>query len=558
MRAPARLATAISIVGGLMFIGPAAAFAIGLSTSAEPVDLQAGANSDFNIEIDISESSDQIRDLTIHLPPGLIANPLAPEFCTEADFEADACSEESKVGDVSSNVTIPALMMTADFPGEIFNLVPEPGEPARLGNTLVTPLGTVHLQAPAALRESDFGLDTFLTDIPNTAGGLQIHINSIDFTLFGEANDPPVGFMRNPTSCVPATTGFDAVAHTNETASDDADPFTPTGCDSLAFDPGFSATLTPMGTGGLKPELTTAITQTPTEAGLKRAVVVLPPDLGADNAVLANQCAEDQFEGHACPANTIVGTATAASPFLPTALTGAVALLPPEGGLPRVGLDLLGLLPLQLIGQFVLTPQGTGVEFAGLPDIPITNFALTFTGGDNGLVVASRPVCDPPPLEFNSTFDAHSGATVAKTTPATVVGECPPKAEKKPNAKIKLRKLGTDEPRMKVSVKAGTDELRKATIKMPKVLGFASGKKFDKGTKAQASARRAKAKVKHTKRKLTLRRKQGTRRFRATIDDGALKRLGKIKGGDRLKFRVKARDVDGDLSKIVAKGTARL
>lgn len=289
-----------------------------------------------------------------------------------------------------------------------------------------------------------------------------------------------------------------------------------------------------------------------------RAVVVLPPDLGADNTVLANQCAEADFAAHACPANAIIGTTTAQSPFLPTALTGPVALLPATGGLPRVGLDLQGLLPLQLIGQFVLTPQGTGVEFAGLPDIPITNFALTFTGGDNGLVVASRPVCDPPALLFNSTFDAHSGATVTKTTPATIAGECPPKAEKKAKAKIKLRKVGTDEPQMKVKVKAGTDDLTKATIKMPKVLAFASGKRFDKGTEARASARRAKAKVKHTKRKLTLRRKQGTRRFKATIGDGALKRLGKIKAGERLRFKVKARDVDGDKQKIVAKGTAHL
>jgi hypothetical protein len=147
---------------------------------------------------------------------------------------------------------------------------------------------------------------------------------------------------------------------------------------------------------------------------------------------------------------------------------------------------------------------------------------------------------------------------VTKTTAATIAGECPPRAEKEPKAKIKLKKLGSDEPKMKLRIKAGSDELTKAVVKMPKVLGFASGKKFDKGTEAQASARRAKAKVKHTKRKLTLRRKQGTRRFKATIDDGALKRLGKISGGDRLKFRVKARDVDGDLHKIVARGTAHL
>ena len=49
----------------------------------------------------------------------------------------------------------------------------------------------------------------------------------------------------------------------------------------------------------------------------------------------------------------------------------------PSTPLPKLGLDLRGSLPLQLTGTFVLS-GGTGVQFSGLPDIPISNFELRF------------------------------------------------------------------------------------------------------------------------------------------------------------------------------------
>ena len=47
-----------------------------------------------------------MKDLTIHLPPGLVGNPLATTTCTEDQLNANACPAASDVGDVSNNVTL--------------------------------------------------------------------------------------------------------------------------------------------------------------------------------------------------------------------------------------------------------------------------------------------------------------------------------------------------------------------------------------------------------------------------------------------------------------------
>ena len=46
----------------------------------------------------------------------------------------------------------------------------------------------------------------------------------------------------------------------------------------------------------------------------------------------------------------------------------------------------------------MLTPTAIGQVFHGLPDIPISNFTLSFKR--NGLVVTIRNLCRPAPFDF--------------------------------------------------------------------------------------------------------------------------------------------------------------
>jgi hypothetical protein len=261
-----------------------------------------------------------------------------------------------------------------------------------------------------------------VTDIPNTSSGLPIDITAMGLTLAGTAGTPPKGFIRNPTSCVPAQATVEATSHAepNTTVTADAPAFTPTGCDQVPFTPEFNALIGAPGltASGTKPPLTTIISQTIEEAGLKRARVILPTNIGSDPNLLTTTCPEVDFQAGNCPPGTIVGTAVADSPLLTESLTGPVAVV--EGApVPKLGLDLRGPLAMKLTGTFVLG-TGTGVEFNGLPDIPISNFALTFA--QNGLVVNPTDLCDGAQRLFSTEFESHSGVALTGSTAAALDG----------------------------------------------------------------------------------------------------------------------------------------
>ncbi|MFL5908600.1 MAG: hypothetical protein ACJ75Z_13515, partial [Solirubrobacterales bacterium] len=199
-----------------------------------------------------------------------------------------------------------------------------------------------------------------------------------------------------------------------------APPFTLSGCGALPFSPTFSARLgakrqnKPLG----HPPVTTSIDQGPGEAGLKDALVVLPPDLGVNLTKLNQICPLATFNTAACPPNTVVGSAIATSPLLAQPLTGPVVLVESEV-LPDIGLNLSGPLSLNLHGR--LDFSGT-VTFGGLPDIPISHFELKFTGGPDGLNVANRDLCKPPAPLFHENFTSYSGAMTSLATRAKVDG----------------------------------------------------------------------------------------------------------------------------------------
>ena len=463
---PARRVLVLVVTVAAALSAPAAAQALTVSGTGAPADLQAGANEDFQIQVNFGPDTENVKDLTIGLPPGQVGNPLATPKCTVDQLNANSCPANTQVGTTSANatVTLVAVPVPLTVNGKVFNLEPQPGEPARFGIVLTPveipePLSTavggalppVILQSGAELRP-DYGLNAVVEDIPQTTptplGDLPTHISAMTMTLFGMAGDPAQPFMRTPTSCTEKTVAFTANSHTNDTpVTAQAPSFTPTGCDALDFSPSFTALLGAPGltASGAKTPAVTAIDQDPGEAGLERAQVLIPTDVGASSEQLNETCTLEQFEGGACPANSVIGSAVATSPLLTEPLTGPVALIGTDTGVPRIGLDLRGPLPLQLFGDFVFTGSTSGIVFDGLPDIPIAHFELSFVGGPDGLLVAGRDLCQPPGPVFNTTFDSHSGAAQSGDTAAAIDG-CgaaslsPDKGKKKGKPKCKKRK----------------------------------------------------------------------------------------------------------------------
>jgi ketosteroid isomerase-like protein len=161
------------------------------------------------------------------------------------------------------------------------------------------------------------------------------------------------------------------------------------------------------------------------------------------------------------------------TPLLTVPLSGQVSIVEPltPGGLPNLGVDLKGPLPLQLRGNFVLVP-GPGNVFDGLPDTPITRFELNFDA--DKLIATMRDLCQPPPPVFHADFEGHNGRKRSSDVAADVEG-CGANAAK-PTAKVKLRRSQSDHPRMKAKVKAGISGLKKMKLKLPKQLRFGGGR----------------------------------------------------------------------------------
>jgi hypothetical protein len=104
---------------------------------------QAGAASTFHLHVNLSSQppGDDLRNLTFHLPPGLVGNPTAAALCLVSHFDDDNCPAGSRVG-VSSTTQevetgIPQIGdLDVTISGDVYNVVPAAGQPGRLGIVL--------------------------------------------------------------------------------------------------------------------------------------------------------------------------------------------------------------------------------------------------------------------------------------------------------------------------------------------------------------------------------------------------------------------------------------
>src|SRR4051794_1531614 len=140
-RTPRRLIGTFIAAVALLAVIPASAQAIAFTgLSVTPASQQAGAHSNIAVHIGFtSNASDQVKNLTISLPPGVVGDPNATPHCTVAQLSADACDPSTEVGSVSTSLNlhigVSLLTLPITLPltvnGTLYNLDPQPGEPAR-------------------------------------------------------------------------------------------------------------------------------------------------------------------------------------------------------------------------------------------------------------------------------------------------------------------------------------------------------------------------------------------------------------------------------------------
>lgn len=446
-----------AIAAGALLVCTSSALAA-LSVSSVDVSLttsQAGAHPDLNITTSYTGSFDQIGGpgptnpvadspsiYEIHLPPGLNGNPLAAPTCALADFLSDRCAEETRVGTSLQGVIPLATGTEVRLPGFIYNLATaSPAQAALLG---VQTLGrdargdpVVASRVPFALTISpvDYGLDSInlerLTAVSPLTG--PIFISSLGLTLNGRT---AAGFFTsNPTACTPIQVTTRTTSNDGQVATGESAPFTPTGCGALPFDV------------GLATQLSTTQTDVPVQAGISvtmpgsddplrqsavlESTVVLPAGMTVNPSVAngleactdAQFAAGDRTTAAGCPAASRIGTVTFVTPLFEQTFSGPVYYGERTAGtFNRLFVDVpIPGIHLKLTGNVTLNPANGQVTttFQNLPQLPFSDFNLTFQGGPRSVLVNPQ-ACGPHTVtSSNIPFARLTDATPPNATPSS-------------------------------------------------------------------------------------------------------------------------------------------
>jgi len=446
--------------------------------SAELSTNQAGAHPDFttNIEMKLDPASPtdgtglhlpyaRTRDITVTLPPGLLANLNAVETCSTVQFVTALSALKGCPFGAQVGVTVVHAGLNTALTVPIFSL-------ETAGEDNVARLGFYVVSVPAFVEarvrsDDDYGVTAEVTGISSISP-----FQSAKTTLWGVPGDsshdtqrltivessnetktespprssgrPPEPFMTNPTSCgEPLEIGFAADSYQEPGVFHEASaPLGEiTGCGKLEFDPSFS--LTPTNREAAAPsgaDATLTIPQNEAVNGLatsqlRNTVVKLPEGVaiapGAADGLEACSAAEVGFKvsppvAADCPEASKVATGEIDSPALSRPIQAAVYQRTPEPGhLTRAWLvaDELGL-HVKLPGEFQLDPKTGRITslFLETPQAPVRQFQLHFKGGARGVLATPR-TCGTYQTEFK--FSPWSGtADVEGLAPMTFDQAC--------------------------------------------------------------------------------------------------------------------------------------
>jgi hypothetical protein len=288
-----------------------------------------------------------VRDIDVDLPPGFFGDPHGLGQCTPAQLANGALAQSQPQCPATSQVGTTIVRANASHmaigPVPVYNMVPPPDAPARLGFNV---LGTVVTLDVKVRSESDYGLTAHLRNISEGLG-----IAGSTMTLWGVPADPshnseracpgqsapyengatcttgttPTAFLRNPTSCpdpgvgLPTTLSMDSWVHSGAFVRrtifshlPSGYPFAPadwgsqqgtTDCNKVPFDPTFK--VTPDSPQASQPtgfafDVSFPQTDDPSVIGqsdLRKAVVTLPAGVRVNpsSADGLSACSESQI-----------------------------------------------------------------------------------------------------------------------------------------------------------------------------------------------------------------------------------------------------------------------
>ncbi len=398
-----------------------------------------------------------VRTVRVDIPPGLTVNPQATSQCElapeESPAECESTAPASQVGTSSVRATNPLTGFSTTLPtAKVFNIVPEPGEPARfgfsvLGNDVfletdiewegdyheyftihahqlevgIPGLEVARIAENRLVFDGTAGNGTFITT-PTTCFGPAIpgsHFEHVYSSwLRADSFEEPDSDFPGGSSFVESKIPRDPPAFETSPKDCDSIPFTP----SISVSPDTSSTESPAGTDV---EVELPFIEDPGKeekqgtSHVRSAKVALPKGMGlnpsAANGLAA--CTDDEFgkgtrDDVECPSTSRIGSVEVDSPPLPDgSLKGDVYVGeqlsrdPDSGDLYRIFVSVESSrydISARLLGKIHADAQ-TGqlttsfddeelgrVPVPGLPQVPFESFRIDLKGG------ARAPLTSPP------------------------------------------------------------------------------------------------------------------------------------------------------------------
>jgi hypothetical protein len=395
------------------------------SFKAGPQEPVPGGDSRFRLDIARGDSDQELRQVAVDMPGGLLGRIANVVLCPDGPANAGTCTDGSKVGSITvragagSNpfwITNGRAYITGPYHGAPFGLsmvVPAVAGPFDLGNVVVRARILVNPHSAALTVISD-PLPTILQGIPLDLRYVKVEI------------DRP-HFIVNPTSCAikqvfgTMTSVAGAVAHGSWR-------FNLTGCGALPLAPRLTLTIGGPGhTGsGVSTPLTTTLTQTPGQSNLRAVSVTLPSTLNALLPVLNRACSQAQFDAGQC-AGARAGSAVAVTPLLRDPLRGSAYFVRnPHRVLPDLVVALRGQVSIDLVGKVGVNPATNRLttRFDTIPDTPITKFTLRLLSGANDPLGTTTNLCSTRAKRATATigFRGQNGTRLRVSQPLRVLG----------------------------------------------------------------------------------------------------------------------------------------
>jgi hypothetical protein len=383
----------------------------------------AGAFANLGLDLKFADTgTDSPHNLTINLPPGLLANAsINGGTClTTTNTSGTACEVGS--GTVTASPDAVVIGLPASIPVPVtFYLVPPPAPGDLAGLTVIGNVLGVNEQLGSTgdikIRPSgdpggvgvtiNLALPNQLTLSGLTVPLVTISVNEINSTFDG---------LRYPTTCpsTPARVTASVDSYQDTTVHALSAPLSVTGCSSLGFAPSFKVTAV-RDSGDRQVTVGTTITQTATQAPSSSVSLAFPASTLAPNLMSIKMLCVNLASGTCHP----VGSVSATSPLYPKTLSGNAYLTGSSRG-PALTLVFPSPFPLTLSGAVDLVKNAA--TFTGLPDIPVTNLGVSLNGGAEGLYLST---CRTPSGTATATLTSQNGDKTVAVPARFAVSGCP-------------------------------------------------------------------------------------------------------------------------------------